>query len=58
MRFEDKLEMIKNIAEMLDGGKLDLEDTLKYYEEGMKTIEECENILKDAKQKVICLEKK
>jgi exodeoxyribonuclease VII small subunit len=35
LQFEEALKKLENIVEMLERGKLSLDDALKYYEEGI-----------------------
>lgn len=50
--FEESLEKLRNAAEKIKGEDTSLEDSIKCYEEGMKYYNECNEILKNAEQKI------
>ncbi len=56
--FEEDLKKLQKIVEELSGGKLNLGESLKKYEEGIKLAQECSSLLEDAKVKVESLMKK
>jgi len=56
--FEDDLKKLQKIVEELASGKLTLQDSLKKYEEGVKLIQGCQAVLKEARRKVELLMKK
>jgi exodeoxyribonuclease VII small subunit len=56
--FEDALAKLENITKELEEGELSLEDSLKYFDEGVKLAEYCNNKLSDAQRKVEILLKK
>lgn len=56
--FEDDLKRLQKIVEELAGGKLNLGDALKKYEEGVKLAQSCSQVLNDAQRKVELLMKK
>jgi exodeoxyribonuclease VII small subunit len=51
-RFGDQLKELESIVSQLEGGQLDLEDSLKSYEEGVALIRSLQTKLADAEQKV------
>ena len=56
--FEDALEKLKKITNELEEGDLSLEDSLKFFDEGVKLAEYCNSKLNDAQRKVEILLKK
>jgi exodeoxyribonuclease VII small subunit len=50
--FEKKLDRLEKIVEVMEGGELSLEDSLKNFEEGVKLSRECQEQLTKAEQKV------
>jgi exodeoxyribonuclease VII small subunit len=52
MRFEDYLEQVEKAVRDLESGQLGLEESLKRYEEGIKALKRCYEILKKAEQKI------
>ena len=56
--FEDALEKLEKITRELEEGDLSLEDSLKYFDEGVKLADYCSNKLSDAQKKVEILLKK
>ena len=56
--FEDALEKLENITRKLEEGDLSLEDSLKFFDEGVKLAEFCNSKLSDAQRKVEILLKK
>lgn len=56
--FETALKELNTIVEKMESGGLSLEDSLKYFEQGIALTRQCQQALKDAEQKVqILLEK-
>ena len=52
------MENLENIVTELEKGELNLHESLKKYEEGMKIAKQCNNILENAEKKItILLEK-
>jgi exodeoxyribonuclease VII small subunit len=49
---EKSLQELESIVETLEDGDLSLEQSLKYFEKGVKLSRECQTALKDAEQKV------
>ena len=56
--FEDALEKLEKITNELEEGDLSLEDSLKFFDEGVKLAEYCNSKLSDAQKKVEILLKK
>ena len=52
MDFEKKLSRLEDIVTKMEGGDLSLEDSLKFFEEGVKLSRECNTQLAQAEQKV------
>jgi exodeoxyribonuclease VII small subunit len=52
MDFEKKLARLEEIVGKMEGGELSLEDSLKFFEEGVKLSRECNSQLAAAEQKV------
>jgi len=50
--FEEKLAHSKELLEKLMDPEITLEDSVKLYEEGLKTIKEAQNLIEEAKMKV------
>ncbi|HAE62027.1 MAG TPA: exodeoxyribonuclease VII small subunit [Eubacteriaceae bacterium] len=53
--FEDNIKRIEEIIRKIEGSQISLDDSVKYFEEGMKLIKECEIKLESTKQKVVKL---
>ncbi len=56
--FEEDLKKLQKIVEDLASGKLNLGESLKKYEEGVKLAQSCSVLLSDAQRKVEILMKK
>ncbi|MBL7150997.1 MAG: exodeoxyribonuclease VII small subunit [Candidatus Omnitrophica bacterium] len=56
--FEEEMKRLHNIVEELSGGKLNLGESLKKYEEGVKLAQSCAATLNEAQRKVELLMKK
>lgn len=52
MDFEKKLARLEEIVGKMEAGDLSLEDSLKFFEEGVKLSGECNKQLAQAEQKV------
>ncbi len=50
--FENKIEKLEGIANDLEKGNLNLDESVKKFEEGMKISKECSKILEDAERKI------
>ena len=56
--FEKSMENLENIVTELEKGELNLDESVKEIEEGMKIAKQCNNILENAEKKItILLEK-
>ena len=55
MRFSDALVELESIVSALEGGQLDLEDSLARYERGVALLRACQARLTEAEQKVTML---
>ena len=56
--FEKSMESLEKIVTELENGELNLDESVKKFEEGMKIAQKCNNILEDAEKKItILLEK-
>jgi exodeoxyribonuclease VII small subunit len=55
MRFSDALSELETIVSALEGGQLDLEDSLARYERGVALLRACQTRLTEAEQKVTML---
>jgi exodeoxyribonuclease VII small subunit len=53
--FEEAISTIETIVDKLESGELDLTDSLKQYETGIKRLRQCHEILEKAEQKVTLL---
>jgi exodeoxyribonuclease VII small subunit len=53
--FEDNIKRIEEIIGYIEGNQVSLDESVKYFEEGMKLIKECENQLETTKKKVVKL---
>ncbi len=54
--FEDKIANAKSIIEKLMRQDIPLEESVKLYEDGLKTIKEAQNMLEEAKAKITIIE--
>jgi len=54
--FEDKIVNAKSIIEKLMRQDIPLEESVKLYEDGLKTIKEAQNMLEEAKAKITIIE--
>jgi len=52
VKFEEALLRLEKIVEELEGGDLTLDESLARYEEGVKTLRQCYEILRTAEKKV------
>lgn len=52
MEFEKKLTRLEDIVTKMESGDMTLEDSLKFFEEGVKLSRECNQQLSQAEQKV------
>ncbi|BBB32451.1 exodeoxyribonuclease VII small subunit [Thermotomaculum hydrothermale] len=56
-KFEEKLKRLEEIVETLSSPELELDTSLKLFEEGVKLVRELNSELKDARGKVIEFQK-
>ena len=54
--FEDRLQDVQEIISRIEEGKLPLEDSVKQFEEGMKTISALDEELKDMNRRLTVLQ--
>ena len=58
MNFEESMKKLETIVVELENGNLNLDDSVKKFEEGMKIAKQCNNMLEEAEKKItILLEK-
>ena len=55
MSFESAMEELELIAKSLEKGDLNLDDSIKKFEEGMKISKECNKFLENAEKKITVL---
>lgn len=55
MRFSDALAELESIVSALEGGQLELEDSLARYERGVALLRACQSRLTEAEQRVTML---
>ncbi|HZJ78845.1 MAG TPA: exodeoxyribonuclease VII small subunit [Clostridia bacterium] len=55
--FEQSITRLEEIVAILEDGNIPVDDTLKYFEEGIKLAEFCNTRLDKAKQKIVELSK-
>ena len=53
--FENKIKELEEIAHELENGKLNLDESMKKFEKGMKLSKECTEILDQAEKKIMIL---
>ncbi|MCQ2427365.1 MAG: exodeoxyribonuclease VII small subunit [Clostridia bacterium] len=53
IKFEAALERLEEIVRTLESGHSSLEDSMKYYEEGVKLVRICTGKLENARKKVL-----
>jgi len=52
LTYEDAFNRLQKITELLENGNVTLEDSIKYYEQGILLKNFCEKKLKDAEMKI------
>ena len=52
LTYEDAFNRLQKITELLENGNVSLEDSIKYYEQGILLKNFCEKKLKDAEMKI------
>lgn len=55
LSFEAAMARLEEISQKLESGRAPLDESMKYYEEGVKLIAFCRSKLADARQKVVDL---
>lgn len=55
VNFEDNMKQLEQIAGELENGDLDLDASVKKFEEGMKISKECSEMLERAEKKITML---
>lgn len=55
INFEQAIEELEVIAHELESGKLNLDDSIKKFEDGMKLSKKCSEYLENAEKKIIIL---
>lgn len=58
MNFEENMENLEKIVQELEKGELNLDDSIKKFEEGMSISKKCNEILEEAEKKITILIKK
>lgn len=53
--FEQNMEALEQIVQELENGKLNLEDSIKKFEEGIKISKKCNEFLEEAEKKITVL---
>ena len=56
--FEENMENLETIVQDLEKGDLNLEDSIKKFEEGIALSKKCNDILEEAEKKITMLIKK
>ncbi|MFN5750537.1 MAG: exodeoxyribonuclease VII small subunit [Pseudanabaena sp.] len=56
LSFEEQLQRLEEIVEILDDGEAALDEMLKLYEEGMQRSQYCREYLEKAEQKVTLIQ--
>ena len=52
MSFEKKIDRLEEIVKKMEDGEITLDDSLRFFEEGVKLARECQGQLQEAEQKV------
>ena len=52
---EEALDDLEQIVEVLEEGKMSLEESLELYERGMKLVSHCQGRLQSAEKRIECL---
>lgn len=58
MNFEENVEQLEKVVQELENGNLNLEDSIKKFEEGMSISKKCNEILEESEKKITVLIKK
>jgi exodeoxyribonuclease VII small subunit len=51
-KFEDYLRIVEDVVKNLEGGKLGLEESIDKYEQGIKALRKCYEILETAEKRI------
>ena len=54
--FEERLKFLEQLTSKLESGELSLSESLKMYEQGLKTVQDAQKTLTEAKEKINFLE--
>lgn len=54
-KFEESILRLEQIVQALENGDIDLDESLKLFEEGIKLTKSCQKMLDDAEKKVSVL---
>ncbi|MBE5731454.1 MAG: exodeoxyribonuclease VII small subunit [Clostridiales bacterium] len=52
MKFEERIASLEEIAKKIENDNLSLEESIKLYEDGIKTARECVSYLNENKEKI------
>ena len=52
LTYEDAFDRLQKITELLENGEVSLDDSIKYYDQGILLKNFCEKKLKDAEMKI------
>jgi len=52
LSYEEAFERLQEISQLLEDGNVSLDDSIKYYEQGVLLKDFCEKKLKDAEMKI------
>ena len=55
MSFEESMKKLETIVTELENGNLNLDESVKKFEEGMKMAKQCNNILEETEKKITIL---
>ena len=55
--FEEQMQELEQIVQVLEKGDLSLDDSVKKFEQGIKISKECNKILEEAEKKITILVK-
>ncbi len=55
LTFEDSMKQLDNIANQLENGDLNLEESIQKFEEGMRLSKQCKELLEGAEKKITIL---
>lgn len=58
MSFEENMEALEKTVQELENGNLNLEDSIKKFEEGINLSKKCNDILEEAEKRITVLIKK